>query len=520
MDRERRRDAGAFYTPAPLARSLAAAVLDRMSEGTGEPPRVLDPACGEGALLLAMAAALAERDVRRDRREVVRASIFGVDVDPAAVARTRAALAEFAGIAADELAGNIRCADALLGPDAPPELGPRIAWAEAFPRGFSAVLANPPFVDAERMSRQQPALRRYCSGRYATATGNWDLFCVFVELGLRLVAPGGVCGMIVPNKLASAGYAAAARAALTREGRLMLLQDHAAGAGFAAGVYPLVVVARREHQRAGDVVACERVGADGGVLSRAAAPVERFAAGPWALHDEADAALLATMRAAGRPLGEVAEVWGAATVAEAYALAEWVREDGGALRVVNSGTIDRYETLWDRAPLRYLGRRIARPGVAEEALGRLPPRRLRQARTPKVIVSGMTRSLEAILDARGEVLAGKSTTIVWWEGRDLRLLLALLNSRVVSGFYRRVFGGDALARGFLRIGPPQLRQVPVFDPLAPANAWAEPIVGEIAGLVDAVAERGLDPQLDAEIERRVARLYGLSEAQAAALAGG
>lgn len=527
VDRERRRDAGAFYTPAPLAAALAQAVLGRMVDRTGEELRIVDPACGEGALLLAACEWLVAQDGRRDRRALVLGSIFGVDVDPEAVARTRRALAGFAGIAEAELVENIRCGDAVLGADAPPALGRPLVWAEAFPRvfaagGFSAVLANPPFVDAERMARQSPALRGYCVRRYAAARGNWDLFCVFVELGLTLCAPGGLCGMIVPNKLASAGYAAGARGVLAREGRLVCVQDHSAGGGFAADVYPLVFVAERG-AGPGEGVVCERVatGADGAiaVVERREVAAAAFAepARPWPLAGGEDR-LVAALRAAGRPLGEVAEVWGAATVAEAYAIAELVREDAGGLRVVNSGTIDRYEDRWARAPLRYLGRRVARPGIAEDALGKLPARRLQQARTPKVIVSGMTRVLEAILDRRGEVLAGKSTTIAWWEGRDLRLLVALLNSRLVSGYYRRVFGGDALARGYLRVGPPQLRQVPVFDPLAPGSAWARPIVEQIGALVDAIAADGLDAARDAAIERLVARLYGLSADEAAALA--
>lgn len=520
MDRERRRDAGVFYTPAPLAAALVEAAIGRMSFGTGEAPRIVDPACGEGALLLAACEWLVARGDPRDRRAIA-LSMFGVDVDPAAVAATRRALAGFAGIAEAELEENIRCGDAVLGADAPAELGRPLVWAEAFPRvfaagGFSAVLANPPYVDAERMARQRPALRSYCARRYAAARGNWDLFCVFVELGVELCAPGGVCGMIVPNKLASAGYAAAAREVLGRAARLLCVQDHGAGAGFAADVYPLVFVARRA-AGPGEVVVCERAEA-GRVVERREVAAGRFAGpSPWPLTAEADG-LVEKLRAAGRPLGEVAQVWGAATVAEAYAIAELVREDAGGLRVVNSGTIDRYEDRWAAAPLRYLGRRVARPGIAEASLAKLPARRLAQARTPKVIVSGMTRALEAILDRRGEVLAGKSTTIAWWDGRDLRLLVALLNSRIVSGYYRRVFGGDALAGGYLRVGPPQLRQVPVFDPLAPESAWARPVVAEIGALVDAIAADGLDAGRDAEIERRVARLYGLSAAEAAALA--
>jgi hypothetical protein len=270
-----------------------------------------------------------------------------------------------------------------------------------------------------------------------------------------------------------------------------------------------VVIAEKSRAGADDVVVYERMAiADGAVTAseRREVPLRELEpARPWAIVRRADAGeVVERVRRVGRPLGEIAEVWGAATVAEAYAIAELLGEGDAGLRVVNSGTIDRYECLWGHVRLRYLGRTYLRPVVPDERLAELPARRLRQARTPKVIVSGMTRSLEAIGDMRGEVLAGKSTTIVTWPG-DLRLLLALLNSRVTDLYYQQVFGGDRLGRGYLRVGPPQLRQVPVFDPRSGEDGKVEKIVA----LVEAMSREGYSGERDAEIDALVAELYGV-----------
>jgi SAM-dependent methyltransferase len=513
VDREQRRAAGAFYTPEAVAREL----VERTVESGEELPTVVDPACGDGALLVAALAELVRRYGEEARGRIARECVFGVDVDPLAVAAARRRIAAAAGVDEAEVMENIRCGDAILGEDAPAELGRAIAWGREFPRafargGFSAVIGNPPYVDAQRMTRQSAALRRYCAQRYEAAAGNWDLFCVFVELGLKLCAPGGRCGLIVPNKLASSRYAEAARRVLAREGRLVRVQDYSEVAVFAAQVYPLVVIAEKSGAGADDVVVYERMRIEDGAVTaseRRELPLRELAAEParpWAIVRRPDASeVVERVRRVGRPLGEIAEVWGAATVAEAYALAELLSEGDAGLRVVNSGTIDRYECLWGHVRLRYLGRTFLRPVVAEERLAELPARRLRQARTPKVIVSGMTRSLEAIADVSGELLAGKSTTIVTWES-DLRLLLALLNSRVTDLYYQQVFGGDRLGRGYLRVGPPQLRQVPVFDPRSGQEATVERIVA----LVGAMLAEGYTAERDAEIEALVAELYGVS----------
>ena len=82
-----RRTRGAFYTPhGVIARVLGAAL---------EPPplRLLDPACGSGAFLVAALEALAARAVQAGdarplaqiRREILTQRIFGVDIDPMAV---------------------------------------------------------------------------------------------------------------------------------------------------------------------------------------------------------------------------------------------------------------------------------------------------------------------------------------------------------------------------------------------------------------------------------------------------
>ena len=81
----------------------------------------------------------------------------------------------------------------------------------------------------------------------------------------------------------------------------------------------------------------------------------------------------------------------------------------GDLRVVNSGTIDRYVNLWGNKPMRYLGNSYLHPVVPQDAAGRLPAVRQRQARTPKIIVAGMTRVLECIADLSGLLLPAKST---------------------------------------------------------------------------------------------------------------
>jgi hypothetical protein len=120
--------------------------------------------------------------------------------------------------------------------------------------GFDAVLGNPPWIRGERLA---PPLRRALAARYeayraaSDHTGFAhlpDLAVAFVERALSLTRPGGIVGFLVPGKLLRAGYAGPLRAMLRRTATVVALEDHAhdPDTGFAATVFPLVLVLRKE----------------------------------------------------------------------------------------------------------------------------------------------------------------------------------------------------------------------------------------------------------------------------------
>jgi adenine-specific DNA-methyltransferase len=86
-----RRD-GAHYTPPDVAAGLATRALDLLDRRAL--PRCWDPACGGGAFLVAMAEELVARGWPAG--EVVDHAVTGTDVDPGAVAASRAALGAWA----------------------------------------------------------------------------------------------------------------------------------------------------------------------------------------------------------------------------------------------------------------------------------------------------------------------------------------------------------------------------------------------------------------------------------------
>ena len=136
------------------------------------------------------------------------------------------------------------------------------AFAPLFARrgGFDLVVGNPPWVRAERL----PApMRQALSARYRwwRSGGNgWrhlpDLAVAFVERSHEVLAPDGTLALLLPAKLATAGYARACRDALTTLATLHRVADLASDprAGFDATTYPLAIIASRRAAPPGHLV--------------------------------------------------------------------------------------------------------------------------------------------------------------------------------------------------------------------------------------------------------------------------
>ena len=569
-----------------------------------QPLRILDPACGSGSFLLGAYQYLLDwyrdryvedgpekhakckhprlfrgpggewRLTTAERKRILLTHIYGVDIDPQAVEVTKLSLLLkvlegeteetldrqlklFHERALPDLGRNIKCGNSLIGPDFYEtaeaagldreellRVNP-FDWHTEFPEvfqagGFDAVIGNPPYIDSEWMTLYLPEHRTYCTARYKAATGNWDIFCVFIERALQLSRPGGLVSMIVPNKLLSASYAAGARRVLTAENRLIRIRDYSRMPVFPVAVYPIVFVAKKESPKPTDHVEYELLGlsSTGGVepVNIAVLGYELFVSPsgyPWPTTSStaSTSGFVERLRRSFPPLGSVAEVSGGATVSEAYKIQSLIRESetkkrvAGALALVNTGTIDRYVFLWGIKPFQYLGKRFVRPIVMKGDLIKLLPRRAQQAMNPKIVVAGMSKRLECAVDLEGGILAAKSTSIIFSPSLHLQYLIGILNSKLISFYFASAYSGNRLAGGYMRVGPPQLRTVPLAWPVDSADkARHDKMVELVQRMLDlheqlAAAKTEhektvLQRQIavtDRQIDQLVYELYGLTE---------
>lgn len=170
---DRQRLMGAYYTPASAADYLAEWTVRRDGD------EILEPSFGDGVFLRALNRAA-------DRRQLTGVRIRGVELDPAALARTVAA--------GDIHAGNASQADFLAGVPAPAD----------------AVIGNPPFVRLRHL--ESPTARQHAlavadsvlPGGMEPSGSSWMPFVLQASRALRI---GGRLAFVLPYELTYVRYA-------------------------------------------------------------------------------------------------------------------------------------------------------------------------------------------------------------------------------------------------------------------------------------------------------------------------
>ncbi|MFE3445014.1 Eco57I restriction-modification methylase domain-containing protein [Nocardia sp. NPDC059180] len=206
---------GKHYTPADLARFLAERVAEHLDLDRPE-VRVLDPACGDGELLIAAYRAVT------GRRPDVRVALTGYDLDPDALHAARAR-ARRLGLDIDLHTGDFL--------DARTELGDGC---------FDAVITNPPYVRVQQLGQ---ATAQLLATRFELR-GRIDLTHPFVVLLPMLLRPEGVVGLLCSNRFLTTRAGANVRAVFQHSLQPLELYDLGDTKLFTAAVLPAVVIAR------------------------------------------------------------------------------------------------------------------------------------------------------------------------------------------------------------------------------------------------------------------------------------
>lgn len=164
---------GVVYTPDRLANYVAKLLNEEATKDNYEINSVLDPACGEGALLDA-----AEKNIPSCK------SFIGIDIDKNVINRLNEnSRSHYRYIHSDAILPM--CNKGNSGDYWKQELG-----------AVSAVIANPPWSNIKQHSKEALDDAGYCLNN-----GQYDSYVLFIELAFKVLDEGGYFAFIIPDSL-------------------------------------------------------------------------------------------------------------------------------------------------------------------------------------------------------------------------------------------------------------------------------------------------------------------------------
>lgn len=242
--------------------------------------RIVDPACGSGAFLVAAYDFLAVQYDKLNQylarlgaeqvdltEAILQHNLFGVDLNAESVEITKLSLWLKTAVRDRKLTdldrtirqGNSVVSDPLAhGLAFDWSLGDFAEVAEQEPAvtalqqaiqarwqdGFDAVIGNPPYVRQEWLDEKSKA---HWQQHFVAHAGAADLYVYFFERGLKLCKPGGMLGFITNNKWLRAGYGEPLRRWLAAEMTVEQLVDFGHARIFeGTDTFPCVMVARHQ----------------------------------------------------------------------------------------------------------------------------------------------------------------------------------------------------------------------------------------------------------------------------------
>lgn len=232
----RRKSGGATYTPKPLADFVARHIVRTMGAPRGDRPlRVLDPAIGDGELLVSLLENLRNHSVTN-------LEVHGFETDPDALQRARQRICRrFPAFPTDLRHGDfLAFALACLGTDDQSDL-----FRGARRERYDVIIANPPYVRNQIMGASQTQ----ALARQFGLSGRSDLYYAFVPAIARALKSDGTAGLIVSNRFMTVRSGAVVRKTLLERLSVRSAWDLGDTKLFDAAVLPAVLILEGKDRR-------------------------------------------------------------------------------------------------------------------------------------------------------------------------------------------------------------------------------------------------------------------------------
>ena len=170
--------------------------------------------------------------------------------------------------------------------------------------GFDCVIGNPPYIQLQKMGADADALQKMS---YETYERTGDIYCLFYEMGMKLLKPGALLSFITSNKWMRAGYGKSLREHLSSRYNPTLLIDFANNKIFDSATVLVNILSLEKSNNQGHTLSCSvEDGFDVSKLSdyvQTHAVLSSFSSSEsWSILSDIERSIKAKIEAIGTPL--------------------------------------------------------------------------------------------------------------------------------------------------------------------------------------------------------------------------
>ncbi|MBA3673366.1 MAG: Eco57I restriction-modification methylase domain-containing protein [Chitinophagaceae bacterium] len=385
--------------------------------------------------------------------------------------------------------------------------------------GFDVVLGNPPYISNKEMHKlkMQKSIEYMDRNYVAAKSGNYDLYIPFIEKGLSLLKSNAELTFILPNKFIIAKYSESLLKYINQKYTFLNYTDFSNINVFEeASVYPIILrMLNTTKENANSITQKLSV--------TVAEQIEVIKSEDWDYlnhsltnnEDSIDGKLLSKIESMPKIENKLSfspGINGFQFTNYGQCIKEGKKETNSK-RIVVTGVIDRYCIL--NKPVRYKGVDYKSPYIYFD------PKIISEGKwelfsTPKIVVAGMTKYIEATLDETGDLAPGVSVYSIMGDIQTLKFTLAIINSKLIDFYFKIRFQDKHLAGGYISMNTVLLQKIPI-----PQIDDKNPIID----IVDTIlTEKKSNPNSDTtkwekEIDKKIYKLFNLTEEEVKTVEG-
>lgn len=341
-------------------------------------------------------------------------------------------------------------------------------WMFDIKEGFDVVIGNPPYINANELKKRLGKIEyELLKSGYESAKGAIDIYILFFEFGLKNLSSSGHLIFISPNRYLSASYGQALRELIYNHYSIICISDFSNVRVFeAASTYPIVsLIGSSKNDKP---IRVREFNSEFEIKSEWENQFSDLNLLPdkiWGFLLNSKIEIVKKIISQSHPLSVSGIINATSTAKEADEFHNLINDKGGnGLKLINTGTIDRFLSLWGINPLTDKGATFIEPYLAMNSI-KVSFARRKLYESQKIIFAKIGLRAEAFFDQNGEFASVNTNCIHSFKSSYHPKYITLwVNSLLYQFIFSCFFDGLKMAGGYLLYSAPNIKSTFIKKP--------------------------------------------------------